>query len=158
MGFGDVVNQFHNQYSFADTGASEETNLSSLGVGGEQIDNLDTSDENLLFDAHLLEGWSFGVNGLTLVGFNGAPLVDWVSDDIDDTAEGFGADGDHDGVSGISDHVSSDETLSTIHSNGSDGVFSQVLSDLQDELGGSFFNNKGIENLGKSILHVSSDE
>merc|ERR1719348_2396740 len=40
MSLGDVVNQFHDQDSLADTSASEETNLTSLGVGGKEIDNL----------------------------------------------------------------------------------------------------------------------
>ena len=42
MELGDVVNQLHNKHSLADTCTSEQTDLATLGVGSEQIDNLDT--------------------------------------------------------------------------------------------------------------------
>ena len=35
-------------YGFADTGTTEESDLSSLGVRGEEIHDLNSSDENLL--------------------------------------------------------------------------------------------------------------
>jgi len=42
MGLSDVVDEFLNQHGLANTGATEQTNLSTTGVGGEQVDNLDT--------------------------------------------------------------------------------------------------------------------
>ena len=42
MELGDVVDQLHDEHSFADTGTTEKTNLTTLGVRAEQIDNLDT--------------------------------------------------------------------------------------------------------------------
>jgi peptide chain release factor 1 len=35
MGFGDVVNQFHNKYGLSDSSTTEESNLTSSGVGGK---------------------------------------------------------------------------------------------------------------------------
>merc|ERR1712045_1011253 len=93
MGLGDVVNQFHDQDSLADTSASEETNLTSLGVGGKEIDNLDTSDKNLLLDAHVLELWSLSVDGLSLVSGNGTPLINGLTNDVDDSAKVSGPTG-----------------------------------------------------------------
>merc|ERR1711975_35954 len=89
VGFGNIVNQFHNQDSFADSSTTEKTNLTSLSIGGKKIDNLTT-----------------------------------------------------------------DQTLSTIHSNGSDSVLSKMLGNLQDELWRSVLNNKGVKNFGKSILEL----
>ena len=37
---GNVVNQLHDKHSLADTGTSEETNLASTLVGGQQIHDL----------------------------------------------------------------------------------------------------------------------
>lgn len=47
VGLGDVVDKLLNEDSLADTGTTEQTNLTTTGVGGKQIDDLDTSDENL---------------------------------------------------------------------------------------------------------------
>ena len=41
MGLGDVVDKFHNEDSLADTGTTEETNLTTLGVWGNQVDDLE---------------------------------------------------------------------------------------------------------------------
>ena len=42
MQFGDVVNQLHNEHGLADTGTTEETNLTASGIRSEQVDNLNT--------------------------------------------------------------------------------------------------------------------
>lgn len=41
VSLGDVVNQLHDKHSLSDSGTTEETDLSSLGVGGEEIDDLE---------------------------------------------------------------------------------------------------------------------
>merc|ERR1719284_2343293 len=61
---------------------------------------------------------------------------------------------DHDGVASVVDHLASDQTLGTVHSDGSDGVLSQVLSDLQDELGRPVLHLQSVEDLGESILEL----
>ena len=42
MELGDVVNKLHNEDGFADTGTTEKTNLTSLGVRSQKVDNLNT--------------------------------------------------------------------------------------------------------------------
>jgi hypothetical protein len=42
VGFGDVVDQFHDQYGFAYTGAPEQTDFTTFCVRFDQVDNLDT--------------------------------------------------------------------------------------------------------------------
>merc|ERR1719309_321507 len=126
MGLGDVVNQFHDEYGLAHTGTTEQTDLSSLGVGGEEVNNLDTSHKNLLLDAHLVELGRLGVNGLPLVGGDRTSLVNWVSHDVDDPAQGLGADRDHDGGAGVVEHLPADKTLGTVHGNGSDALVNWV--------------------------------
>jgi hypothetical protein len=46
---GDVVDQFHDQHGLADAGAAEQADLAALGVGREQVDDLDAGDEDLRF-------------------------------------------------------------------------------------------------------------
>ena len=42
MGLSDIVNKLHNEDGLTDTGTTEESNLTSSGVGGKEINNLDT--------------------------------------------------------------------------------------------------------------------
>ena len=42
VSLGDVVNKLHDKHGFADTGTTEKTNLSSLGVGAQKINDLDS--------------------------------------------------------------------------------------------------------------------
>merc|ERR1712024_147851 len=154
MGLGNVVDQFHDQHSLADTGSAKQTNLASLGIGSQQIDHLDTSDQDLLLDAHLVKPGSLGVDSLTLLGVNGTPLVNRLTDHIDDPSQSLGTDRNHDGVSGVIDNLATDETLGTVHGNGSDGVLSQVLSNLQDELGGPVLHLESVEDFGQTIFKL----
>ena len=47
MVLGDVVDQLHDDDGLADTGTTEQTDLTSSGVGGQHVDDLDTGDQNL---------------------------------------------------------------------------------------------------------------
>ena len=49
MGLRDVVDQFLDQHGLADAGAAEQADLAALGVGSEQVENLDAGDEDLRF-------------------------------------------------------------------------------------------------------------
>jgi len=51
------------------------TNLSSLGVGSEEVYDFNSGFQDFLFDTHLHELRSFSVDGRTFVGIDGAPLV-----------------------------------------------------------------------------------
>ncbi len=41
MLLGDVVNQFHDKHSLADTSTAEKTNLASLSVWTQEVNNFD---------------------------------------------------------------------------------------------------------------------
>ena len=73
------------------------------------------------------------VDGLPLVGGDGTPLVNGITDHVDDTAEGLGTHGDHDGRTGVVNHLSTDQTLSTVHGDGTHGVLSEMLGNLERE-------------------------
>ena len=92
VSLGNVVDELLNEDGLADTSTTEETNLSTTSVGGEEIDDLDTSDENLGSGGLLNELGSLGVDRAELVGLDGTALVDGVTSDVDDTAKGGRAD------------------------------------------------------------------
>lgn len=92
VGLGDVVDELLNEHGLADTGTTEETNLSTTSVGGEQVNDLDTRHQNLGGCRLLNELGSFSVNGQILVSLDGATLVNRVTGDVHDTAESASAD------------------------------------------------------------------
>ena len=49
MRLGDVVDQLHDDDGLADAGAAEQADLAALGIGGQQVDDLDAGDQDLRF-------------------------------------------------------------------------------------------------------------
>lgn len=93
--------------------------------------HLNTSHENFLLDTHVDELRGFGVDGGDFVGWNGAPLVDGFTDDVHNPAQGLYTDGDTDGIAGVVYLLATYQTFSTVHGDGTHGVFTQVLGDLR---------------------------
>jgi pyridoxine 5-phosphate synthase len=59
----NVVDELHDDDSLADTGTAEEANLATLGVGGQQVNDLDAGDQNLVGVTHVLQGGGLVVDG-----------------------------------------------------------------------------------------------
>ena len=127
VGLGDVVDELLDEDGLADAGASEETDLSTTSVGGEEVDDLDTGDQNLTLGGLLDELGGLGVDGAELVRLDGTPLVDGVTGDVHNTPQGGRADGDGDGCSGVGNLGAPDETLGTVHSNATDDILTEML-------------------------------
>ena len=91
---GDVVDQLHDQHGLADAGAAEQADLAALGVGREQVDDLDAGDEDLRFRRLLGEGRAPAAwMARLLAGLDGPGLVDRLADHVDDAPERLVADG-----------------------------------------------------------------
>lgn len=119
--------QLLNEHSLSDTGTSEETNLSTTSVRSQQVDNLDTGDEDLSGGGLLGELRGVGVDGGVLGGLDGTTLVNGVTSDVHDTTKGTVTNGDLDGSTGVGGLGTSDETLGTVHGNAADDVLTQML-------------------------------
>lgn len=66
VSLGDVVDELLNEHSLADTGTAEEADLTTTGVRGEEVDDLDTGLENLGSGGLFGEGRSLGVNAVSV--------------------------------------------------------------------------------------------
>jgi hypothetical protein len=154
----DVVNKLHDKHGLADTGTTEETNLTSLSVRSQKINNLDTSHQDLGTGTLINEGGGISVDGSELVGSDGATLVNGLTNHIDNSAESFGADGHQNGGTGVVDGLSTDKTFSGVQSNSSDVVTTQVLSDLEHESVLHTLDFKSVENWRESTLELHVDD
>ena len=133
MRLGDVVDELLNKHSLTDTSTTEETNLSTTSVGREEVDDLDTGLQDLSGSRLVDERRGVSVDGRKLDALDGTTLVNGLANDVHDTAEGGSTDGDTDGGTGVNDLLATDETLGTVHGNGTDRVLTKVSSDLEDE-------------------------
>merc|ERR1719231_1918758 len=74
-----------------------------------------------------------GVNGLKRLGIDGTTLVNRLANDVHDAAQSSVADGDFNGRASVKHGLTTDETLSTVHGNGTDSVLTQMLGNLKHE-------------------------
>lgn len=133
MSLGDVVDELLNQHGLSDTSTSEETNLSTTGIGGEKIDDLDTGLKNLSGSGLLNERRGIGVDRAVLGTLDRAALVDGLADDVHDAAKGCGTNRDGDRSTGINDLLATDKTLGTVHGNSAYRVFTEMGGNLEHE-------------------------
>ena len=97
------------------------------------------------------------MDGVSLFGGDGSSLVDGITDDVHDPAQGLRADGNTDGRSGVDHILAADESLGGIHSDGPHPRVSEMLSDLEDKSVLHSLNLKSVEN-GRNLplkLHIN---
>ena len=110
---GGTHNQLLNEHSLSDTGTSEETDLTTTSVGGEEVDDLDTGDQDLSGGGLLGELRGVGVDGSVLGGLDGTTLVNGVTSNVHDATKSAVTDGDLDGSASVGGLGTTDETLGT---------------------------------------------
>ena len=130
---GDVVNEFHDNDGLADTSTTEETDLTTLAVGENEINDLDTGGENGVLGGLVSELGGDGVDGELGLLADGATLVDGFTEDVEDAAEGFATDGDGNLTTSGDDLGLELEEIGGLHGNAATGVGVQVLDDFEGE-------------------------
>jgi hypothetical protein len=127
------THQFHDNDGFSDTSTTEKSGLTPLCVRSEQVNDLDTGDQNFRPGTLFRVGRGRPVDREEGRGRDRALLVDWVSDDVHDTSEGAWTDRNHDRVAGISNFLAANKSVGGVHGNGTDSALSQVLCHFEDE-------------------------
>ena len=130
---GDVVDELHDEHRLADAGAAEEAGLAALGVGLEEVDDLDPRLEHLGARGEVHQGRSRPVNGHGLLGIHRPHLVDGLADDVQDAPQDLAADGRRDRLARVGGRHAAHQPFRRFHGNGADRVLAEVLGDLEDE-------------------------
>ena len=89
-----------------------------------------------------------------LSGVNWSFLIDWFSNNVHNSTEGSWSNWNHDGVSSIVDLLTSNETFGRIQSDGSNGVSTQMLGDLEYKSDINILDLKGVKNWRKGSLEL----
>mmetsp|Transcript_54995 Transcript_54995/g.130537 ORF Transcript_54995/g.130537 Transcript_54995/m.130537 type:complete len:367 (-) Transcript_54995:97-1197(-) len=161
VALGDVVDQLHDEHGLADAGAAEEADLAALGVGREQVHDLDARDEDLGLSLLVGERGRVGVDGhgggRALGAADGAALVDGLADDVDDAPEELGAGRHHDGGAHVDHLLPAGEALRGVHGNAAHGVLAEMLGNLEHDPDGVILDLERVEDGGELVreLHVN---
>ena len=97
------------------------------------------------------------MNGRELDALDGTTLINGLTNDVHDTTESSGTDGNPDGCAGINDLLATNETLCTVHGNGTDRVLTKVGGHLKDETATvEVLDLEGVQD-GGQVLRVELD-
>ncbi len=133
MRLSNVVDQFHDENGLANARTAEQTNLTTLCVRSEKVNNLDARYEDFSFGRLFDVLRSFLVNRATCSGLDRTCFVNWLTNNVHDTAKRFFANRNHDRVARVAYFVTTDETFGRVHSNRANGVFAQVLCNFKNQ-------------------------
>ena len=97
MTLGNVVDELHDEHRLTYTGTTEESNLTTLHVGFQQVDDLDTRRQNLLLRREFLERRSLAVYGVGALHVERIHTVDRLTDYVQHSTFNLIACGHHDG-------------------------------------------------------------
>ena len=132
-----TLNHFLNQNGLTHTGSTEQTNLSTLNVGGQEVDNLDTGFEQLSLGLELVECRWGAVDGPALLDFNlfARCSVEDVTGDVENLTLGDVTNRHGDRSTGVGDFLTAHEAVSWLERNSANQVVTEVLSNLKHKLG-----------------------
>mmetsp|Transcript_10945 Transcript_10945/g.17738 ORF Transcript_10945/g.17738 Transcript_10945/m.17738 type:complete len:212 (-) Transcript_10945:34-669(-) len=131
----NVVDELHNDNSLADTSTAEQPNLTTLGIRGEKIHNLNTSYKNLLRLALLSEEGGSVVDRSLDLGGDGAALINGLTNNVHNAAKSLRAHRNQDGLAGVLALLATHKTVSRVHGNGSHHILTQMLGHLENKSG-----------------------
>ena len=133
MALCDVVDQFLNKNGLTNAGAAEQTDFASLCIRCEQVDNLNTGDENFGFGRLVGEQRRFCVDRVGLCSANGATFVDRLTNDVHDAAKGHWANWNRNLGAGVANRLTTGQAFGRVHGDSADGVFAEMLRHFEDQ-------------------------
>ena len=128
----DAVDHLLDKHGLADAGTAEQTDLATLDVRSEQVDDLDAGGEDLGLRLQLIEGGCLAVDAPALADVEtGRIHIERHAKGVPDVALGDVTNGDSDGIAGVLHGGTPDQTVGRLHRDGSHHVVTDVLRDLE---------------------------
>ncbi len=164
IGLGDVVDQFLHGDGLADAGAAEQADLAALGVGAEQVDDLDAGDQDFGRAGLLGKAGGFAMDRGGVFGADRAGFVDRLADHVHDAAKAGRADRHGDRAAGVGDFLAADQAFGGVHGDGAHGVLAQMLrhfehqADLLAGLGVGVGGLQRVQDRGQLTVELDVDD
>ena len=127
----DVTDELLDKDGLTYTGTAEETDLTTLNIRAEQVDDFDTGFEDFLFRALFCEAWCFAVDGPAFFSCNWASFVDRLTGDVEEAAESGVADWHGDWATGVFNGEPAHEPVGGAHSDGTNDVAAEMFGDFE---------------------------
>jgi peptide chain release factor 1 len=155
---GHAVDHFLDQNGLANTCTTEQTDLSTLHIRGQEVDRLDTGLEHLSLGLKLVECWWLTVDWPTLGNLERLAFleVQWCTGHVEDVSLGDVTYWDRDRYAGVGDNRTANQTIGWLQCDRTHEGVSQVLSDLKGHREGLFaFTLRGQVNFhGQSVVDL----
>jgi len=156
MGGGDVVDQLLNEHGLAHACAAEQTDLAALGVGADQVDDLDAGFQNFGSGLLLIISGGGAMDGPTLLGVQLFAAVDGLAQQIEHPAQALLTHRHADGCAGVGGFGPTLEAVGGAHGDAADHIVANVLGDFGHDGAAVMGNFDGAEQLGKIPVRKSN--
>ena len=97
MSLGNVVDKLHDEHSLTYTSTTKESNLTTLHVGFQQVDHLDTCSKDLLLSRKFLKSRGFAMDRISSIHIKLFHTVDRLTDYVQHSTFNLIAGRHHDG-------------------------------------------------------------
>src|SRR4051794_7084430 len=145
MLLGDVADQLLDDDRLAHAGAAKDADLTALGKGRDQVDNLQAGFEHLRRRRQVFELRRGTVDRVIGLGLDRLLLVDRLAQDVEHAAERRGSNGNADRRARVDGLCATRQSVGRGHGNGAHPVVAEMLLDLADERGTGPLQLYGIE-------------
>ena len=135
----DIIDEFLDKDRLAHTGTSEKSDLSSLEIRLEQVDDLNTSKKDLLRSRKILELRRFPMNRECTIFLKVTHAVNSFANYIHDPAADLGTDRHCDRRTGTYRLHAPSEPVCRIHCNSPDRILSNMLLHFYNKLSSIIF-------------------
>jgi len=132
----DIVDELHDDHGLANAGATEETRFPALGIGLEEIDDLDAGLEHLGFGGLLGQRRRFAMDRQAFFRFHRSSSVHGIPEDAEDPAKGLSPYRNRDRLSEIDGLHPPNHAVGGLHGDAPRPVFTQVEGDLGGDIDG----------------------
>ncbi len=157
MTLSNVVDELHDKHRLTHTGTSEESDLTTLQVRLQQVDDLDTGCQHLLGGREFLKLRSLTVDGISTLHGELFHTVDRLTDHVQHTTLNLFTRGHHDRCAQWYCFQSTLQTVGIVHSHTANGILTDVLLHLDDNLFAvRTFNRHSFVNLRQHFFRIQS--
>ena len=135
MTLGDVVDKLHNEHCLAHTGTSEKTDFTTLAVGFEKVNHLDTCIKDFGTNGEVVKFRRRLMDGTEVFAFKRGETVDGIAKHVEQAAFHLITGGNGDWTLKVIDTHTALQAVGTFHGDTTHSVFADVLFYFKNKLG-----------------------
>jgi len=131
VSLGNIINKLLNQYCFTYSRTTEQTDLTTLCIGLDEVDYLDTCEQYFRRSTEIFKFWWFVVYGATICFVGRSKTIDSITCYIEQATINLLAYWHSNCLSGIPYFGATDQAFCAVHSYCANTIFSQMLLNFE---------------------------